>query len=433
MKRWVKWALVLIGAVAAAAYVVWNTQRPLVAELIVVKPLTVSMDFTEEGIVEAAVDRPVYSPIGGTIAELPVEEGQRVVKGTLLARIDTKDLEYQLARLKAQRTSLEGQRDKSFQELGQQVQQQQLVLGEVRRQLEQSRQDYQRTKGLYEAGAASKTDLDAAEGKVKQLENEQSQQESKLQLLQAQVSGASPGGAPGGTGTAATATTATEAYFQGMIEEVDAQIRQVESRIADSRITAPVDGVVRELNVKLGMAVAPQSLLMNLTGTGGYRVGVYVLTEDVLYVKPGMKVTLIQKRKDGDYRFSGTVTAVAPSAVEKVSTLGLTEHRVKVTVQPGENAPDLRPGYALDVQFRVLEQANKLAVPKTCLFFFGDGDAVWVVRDGRARIQKVRKGMETDQLVVIAQGLNAGDLVIKNPQLEGLKEGKRVAVGPPTQ
>jgi putative ABC transport system permease protein len=157
-----------------------------------------------------------------------------------------------------------------------------------------------------------------------------------------------------------------------------------------------------------------------------YEINTYLLAEDVLHVREGMKVTLIQKRKDGDYRFYGIVKSIAPSAVEKVSALGLIERRVKVTVQPGGNMPELRPGYSVDVEFRVLEQKDKLAVPKTCLFPYEGGDALWVVRDGRARVQKVTKGMETQELVVIEQGLKPGDKVIKNPRLEGLKEGKKV-------
>ncbi|MBC7326389.1 MAG: efflux RND transporter periplasmic adaptor subunit, partial [Moorella sp. (in: Bacteria)] len=110
-----------------------------------------------------------------------------------------------------------------------------------------------------------------------------------------------------------------------------------------------------------------------------------------------------------------------------VSALGLVERRVKVTIQPEGNLPELRPGYTLDVEFSVLEQHDKLAVPKTCLFPYEDGEALWVVRDGRAQIQKIEKGMETDELIVIEQGLQPGDIVIKNPHLEGLEVGKRVS------
>ncbi|WP_201721806.1 efflux RND transporter periplasmic adaptor subunit [Desulfotomaculum copahuensis] len=384
-----------------------------------VKPQTVAHGFKEEGIVEAALDRSVYSMVSGEIISLPVKEGRHVSAGDLLARLDSRDLEYQLAQLTAQRNSLAGQELKSNRETGQQVDQQQLAVEEAKRQLAKSENDYHRVKFLYDSGAVAGTELEAAENTVKQWQNNLARQESKLGYLQEEA---------GSGGAVAGGSTADRQYYQGMIDAVEAQIKQVEEQIANCRITAPVDGVVLELDARQGMVVSPQVPLMKLAGTGGCEINAYVLTEDVLPVKEGMPVTITQKRKDGDYRFQGIVQAIAPAAVEKVSALGLVERRVKVTIQPKGKPPELRPGYALDVQFTVLKQQNRLAVPKTCVFPYAGGDALWVVRDGRAVIQKVKKGMETDELLVIEQGLRNGDKVVKNPQLEGLKEGKRIIV-----
>jgi len=423
MKRSVKLAAVIIIIAAVTAFAILNARKPLQTELIEVKPGTVAQVFKEEGIVETVQDRPVYSLVSGEIISLPVKEGQRVAAGDLLAQVNTKDLEYQLAQLKAQRQSLEGQEKKSFQEIEQQLQQQQLTIEEAKRQLEQSKAEYNRVKTLYDANAVAKTELEAAINKVEQRQNELAQQESRLALLQKQT------GTGGNAGTALPAETggsATKQYYQGLIAAVEAQIQQLQYQVANSRITVPIDGIVQELQVKQGMVVSLPTPLLRLAATSGYEINAYILVEEVLPVKAGMKVTLIQKRKDGDYKFPGTVQAIAPAAVEKVSALGLVERRIKVTIKPEGTSPELRPGYALDVEFKTLKQSDKLAVPKTCLFPYGGGDALWVVRDGRAQIQQVQKGMETDELFVIKQGLKAGDQVIKNPRLEGLEAGKRV-------
>lgn len=67
-----------------------------------------------------------------------------------------------------------------------------------------------------------------------------------------------------------------------------------------------------------------------------------------------------------------------------------------------------------------------MIVPRTALFPYNSGDAVWVVRDGRARVQPVKTGFNNNRDVVIIEGLNEGDMVILNPQLEGLREGKKI-------
>ncbi|MDK2927265.1 MAG: HlyD family secretion protein [Bacillota bacterium] len=429
MKKSVKWGALVVLGVLAAVSVASAAVQPLTAELIEVKPQTVAQVFKEEGIVEAAGDRLVYSPVGGEITRLAVQEGQKVAQGDLLVELSTKELEYQLAQLQAQLRSLAGQMEKSIQEIQQQVEEQQLALAETQRQLAKSREDYRRTKYLYEAGAATQVELLAAERAVEQLQNAAAQQESRLELLREQAGHRGQAAGQAAPALGSTGAGAARQYFQGQLEAVEAQISQLEYQIARSRITAPITGVVEELTAEEGMVIAPQVPLLKLAGDQGYEVNAYLLTEDVLPVKVGLKVTLIQKRRDGDYRFPGTVKAIAPAAVEKVSALGLSERRVKVTIRPEGKVPQLRPGYALDVEFSVLEQENKLAVPKTALFPYEGGDAVWVVRAGRARIQPVKKGLETTELVVIEAGLAAGDEVIKNPGLEGLKAGRRVRAG----
>ncbi|MBE3582152.1 MAG: efflux RND transporter periplasmic adaptor subunit [Thermoanaerobacteraceae bacterium] len=270
---------------------------------------------------------------------------------------------------------------------------------------------------MYEAGAAALTEVEAAEKALERLKNELARQEARLAFLEEQAGSLEAAFPPG---------TATGRYFRGLIEAVDAQISHLEYQREKSRIVAPIDGVVQEINVREGTVVSPQMPLMKLVVPGDYEINVYLLAEDVLAVKAGMKVTLIQERRDGDHVFQGIVKSIAPAAVERVSPLGLVERRVKVSIRPEGEAPELRPGYSLDVEFTLREQEGKLAVPKTCLFPYEGGDALWVVRKGRAHIQKVKKGMETDDLVVIEDGLEPGDIVIKNPQLEGLEPGKRV-------
>ncbi|HBT47588.1 MAG TPA: efflux RND transporter periplasmic adaptor subunit [Peptococcaceae bacterium] len=417
MKKSVKAAGIIGFVVLVVAYGLFAATRPLEAELIKVQPQRVVQKIKEEGIVEAASERTVYSPVGGQILTLAVREGHRVSRGQLLAQINTRELEFELAQLRAQRKSLAGQEEKSLQELREQIREQRLAVEEAKLELVKAEADYKRLKSLYEAGAAALTEVEAAEKTLETLKNELARREERLKFLEEQAGGLEAGFPEG---------TATGRYFRGLMEALDAQISYLEYRKQQSRIIAAVDGVVQEINVREGTFVSPQEPLMKLVVPGDYEINAYLPAEDVPAVKAGMKVTLIQKRRDGDLVFQGSVKSVAPSAVERVSPLGLVERRVKVTIRPEGEVPELRPGYSLDVEFILREQEGKLAVPKTCLFPYEGGDALWVVRDGRAHIQRVEKGMETDELVVIEEGLVPGDLVLKNPRLEGLEPGKRV-------
>lgn len=412
MEAHLKWIIGAILALGIGGYFVYNSTKPLEAELLEVKAQTISQSFKEEGLVTAAVERPVYSVINGKIINIPVKEGQKVKKGDLLVEIESEALESQLSQLKAQLESINGQEKQAKRTpFTAQVKQQQLMMDETKRQIELEEQNYNRIKTLYDSGAVSKKELDDTNNRVEQLENNLLQQEQALKLIEEQ----------------SKPLAGTDQYYKGLKESVNEQIDHIEYLIRNKIIVAPISGIVNDLPVREGAVIASQTPLLTLASNDELQVEVFLLTEDVISVEEGMPVTLIQKRKNGDLEFPGVVTAIAPAAEEKISALGLTEQKVKVTVEPDENkAPDLRPGYALDVKFTTLEQKNKIAVPKVVLFPYEDGDALWLVKDGKVTVQKVEKGMETDELVVIEKGLQAGDVVVKNPQLEGLAEGKSV-------
>lgn len=412
MEAHMKWIIGAILALGIGGYFVYNSTKPLETELLEVKAQTISQSFKEEGLVTAAVERPVYSVINGKIINIPVKEGQKVKKGDLIVEIESEALESQLSQLKAQLESINGQEKQAKRTpFTAQVKQQQLMMDETKRQIELEEQNYNRIKTLYDSGAVSKKELDDTNNRVEQLENNLLQQEQALKLIEEQ----------------SKPLAGTDQYYKGLKESVNEQIDHIEYLIRNKIIVAPISGIVNDLPVREGAVIASQTPLLTLTSNDELQVEVFLLTEDVISVEEGMPVTLIQKRKNGDLEFPGVVTAIAPAAEEKISALGLTEQKVKVTVEPDENkAPDLRPGYALDVKFTTLEQKNKIAVPKVVLFPYEDGDALWLVKDGKVTVQKVEKGMETDELVVIEKGLQAGDVVVKNPQLEGLAEGKAV-------
>lgn len=412
MEAHIKWIIGAILALGIGGYFVYNSTKPLEAELLEVKAQTISQSFKEEGLVTSAVERPVYSVINGKIINITVKEGQKVEKGDLLVEIEAKDLQSQLSQLKAQLESINGQEQQTKRTpYNAQVKQQQLMIDETKRQIELEKQNYNRLKTLFDSGAVSKKDLDDANNRVKQLENNLLQQEQALKLLEEQ----------------SKPVAGTDQYFNGLKESVNEQIDHLQYLIENKRIVAPISGIVNELPVQEGAMVTSQTPLLTLTANDELQVEVFLLTEDVISVEEDMPVTLIQKRKNGDLEFQGVVAAIAPAAEEKVSALGLSEQKVKVTVVPEtKGAPELRPGYALDVKFTTLVQENKIALPKVVLFPYEEGDALWLVKDGKAKVQKVEKGIETDELVVIEKGLQVGDIVVKNPQLEGLAEGKAV-------
>jgi len=383
VKRKWKIGLGALLVVFIFGYVLFNVNKGLEARLLEVKPRSIAKTFEEKGEVVSSVQRPVYPACGGKIISLPVAEGQVVKKGDLLVEIDSEELRLQLETLKAELAE---------------SQLIQLSVEQAQRELEAATKRLERVARLYQEGAVTESEYEEVKRAVEAAENNL-QQQKKL--------------------------------YTKSSEALEAQINLLKHKIDSCRVTAPISGTVSNLTVKEGQVVSPASPMMTVFQRDSYEVEVYVLAGDAGQIEKGMKVKLVWEESGGDVEFEGAVEAVAPSAVETVSALGLEEKRVKVTVKPAvPDGLELRPGYELDVVFTTEKQENKLVVPKTALFPYEGGEALWVVRGGKAKVQPVETGFENERDVVIEDGIKAGDLIILNPQLEGLKEGKKITAAP---
>lgn len=467
MKKSLKWIFLISGVVLIILLSIFSILKPLTAEVLQVQPKTVEISFREEGTVTAQKEETIYPAVQGLVEEVYVKEGDRVKEGDMLLKIDTKDLIYQLTQLEEQKISLQGQEKKTYDEMNQQlvslkaqlqslegqkmeansapyksqISQQQIRIDEAKRQLKLAEDEYQRMNILFESGAVSQKEKDSAEQALNQAKNNLKIQEEVLTLLKEQTEGSDiyyEGQKKALSSQIAllesqlnqgSEQSGTIQYYKGLIDSLDAQIEQLKYQIERSEIKAPFDGIVKDLKAEKGIPASPQALLVSIFQPDIYEIETFVLTEDVIGLKEGMAVELIQERKDQDVVFEGIVDKIAPSAEDRISSLGLTEQRVKVTIKLNNKEEiELRPGYVLDVKFVTYKEEDRLAVPKSVLFPYEDGEALWVVRNGKAIIQPIVKGLENDQEVVVLEGLEEGDQVIKNPQLEGLKEGKRLKI-----
>ena len=362
MKR--KWKIILgsIFLVAIILFFALSNNQELATKLLEVQPGSIAKTFTEEGLIKSAEEFPLYTTYGGTIDKLRIQEGEKVQQGELLLTFANTELHFQLQQLQGELKSLQSQQE-----------------------LELAKLELDKLKQLAEIGAISQKEYEDA------------------------------------------LNTAKSNYYPGQIQALQAQIDATQHKLSQSAVYAPVTGVISQFPLKEGMVITPGSQLFTIYQSDEYLVEVYILTEDAARIQPGLEIRLIQDNKDEDINFKGVVTKIAPAAEEKMSALGLMEQRIKLEIRP--ELPEnlfVKPGYALDVEFTIDKQENKLIVPKTTLFPYQDGEALWVVRNNTAQIQPVETGFENEQDIVIEKGLKAGDQVVLDPLLEGLKEGASV-------
>lgn len=190
----------------------------------------------------------VSTKVPGQIEELAVKEGDRVQAGQVIARIDSQALQIQveqaqanLAAAQAKLASLQaGNRP-------QQVAQAEASVAQAEASLENARRDYERTAKLYEDGALSAQQRDAAL--------------TALKVAQAQYEAARQGLSLAAEGAAAQDVD----FARAQVAQAAAALKNARLQVDNSVITAPVAGIVAKLPVDRGEMVSVGQTIYSIT------------------------------------------------------------------------------------------------------------------------------------------------------------------------
>ncbi len=277
--------------------------------------------------------------IPGRIMELSVDEGYRVKKGDVLARLDNEELNglvrQQRAALDEARTRLAelkaGSRPQEVEQARSGVAFQEADLAKIRK-------DFKRAEVLYRNGAISAASFDAAK--------------SAYETRQAQLRTASEQLSLVREGPRKEVVTAAE----HRVEQARAALRVAEAKLADSAIFAPMDSVVLRKNVELGETVAQGTPVMTLGDLARPWIKVYVREEKLGLVKLGQKARVTTDTYRGK-AYDGTVTYISSEAEFTPKTVQTQEERVKlvfaIKVSVKNEKDELKPSMPADVRIIV--------------------------------------------------------------------------------
>lgn len=196
------------------------------------------------------------------------------------------------------------------------------------------------------------------------------------------------------------------------------------------RLLSPIGGRVLRVFVESEQIVTAGMPLLEIGDPTDLEVKIDVLSRDGVSVRPGARIRLHQW--GGNEPLEAIVRWVEPAAFTKVSALGVEEQRVLVIgdlVSAPEQRPHLGDGFRVEAEILIEETASALVVPSGAVFRTADGNAVFVVKDGRAHLRAVDLGRRNGVEARILSGLDAGEMVIVYPPGR-LREGVRVKAEP---
>lgn len=403
-------ALVILVAIGAAVtrFLTRDSGVAVTSAAVERVPLLQS-SVTASGEIVAARYAEIGSNVMGRLVELSIKEGDRVTAGQTLARIDPVQAEAGADSANAALSALAS----DAQAAAAQVRSAQAGLEEARSRSAEAQTALTRAQQLRESGLLPAAEFD----RVKAAADGARAQEAS---------------AAAAVDKARQAASATEQRVaQGRAERSRAR-----DQLSKTAITAPIDGTVSRLDVKLGEMVVvgvqnqPGTILMVISDLSTINAEVKVAEADVMRLQTGMTAAVTLEAIAGQ-RFPGRVVEIGASALPQIGTQAAArEFRVKVQL---DQAPaSLRPGLTCDADIAAAERRNALTVPLQAVVQRNGVDGVFQIADGVARFVPVNTGI-IGGLVVEIEGLAERSVIVSGPiqALRTLQDGVSVTPSNP--
>lgn len=200
------------------------------------------------------------------------------------------------------------------------------------------------------------------------------------------------------------ASTAWAGSAKAQVNEAREAVRAAESILAETRITAPYDGVVIRRDREPGDMVMPGQAVLSLQQSGGLELETHIPVQCAGFLHTGDSVTV--KPAHSEISLIARLAEIQPAADPLTHTV-----RIKALLP---DTPGLRPGTPASLEHHCGTE-SRLRIPQAAITQSGQITSVYrVATDGQARLRHVRTGQRLDGDIEILSGLEAGDRVVLN-------------------
>jgi HlyD family secretion protein len=340
--------------------------------------------------------------ITGTVTSVPVAEGERVMRGTLLLGLDAQELQAALRQaLWAEQQAVA--RMRQLRELQEPVLRQSMLQAQANHT--NAQRHLERTQILFEKGFVGGAARDES-GRAERVAAHQ------LNITRQQWASVSEDGSEIAAANAAIALA-------------KAAVEVARARLTYTQVQAPVSGTLIARHVEPGDVVQPGKALMALSPEGVTQLVVQIDEKNLKWVRVGQKA-LASTDAYASENFEAMVSYMNPGVDAQRGSV-----EVKLDVP---HPPDyLRQDMTVSVDIEVATREKALLVPNTSVHDL-ETSQPWVLRvtQGQAHRQAVKIGWVGQGWSEVLGGLNEGDHVVPL-QATSIKAGSRLKAIIPVQ
>ena len=290
----------------------------------------------------------VSAEVGGRLVDLAVGEGDRVARGDVIAHLDTRDVELQIGRARAERAAADAQlrllqsgaRPQDIRQAQAQVDVASAEAAAARAELQAAETDLRRFEALLQANAGSQKQRDDARARVDVARERERGARDRIRAAEEAVSRLQAG-----------ALREELEAARARLAAVDAQLAILEKTRADAAVVAPVDGIVTQTLADAGEMVAPRMPLLVVTDLDHAWANLFVPEPFMPHVSLGQAAVVLTDAGD---TVPGKVSYVSPQAeftprnVQTADERSKLVYRIKVAVD--NSAGVLKQGMPVDAE-----------------------------------------------------------------------------------
>ena len=458
MKTWKK-VLIGVGALSVIGIVTAVSIKQANKDVVTVQTGKVTKaDLTSLVTASGEIKPKTYANVGGEgfgkVLDLRVKEGDRVKKGDFLLRLEnvqaTADVDAQTASTGASEAAIKSA-EANFRST-------QAEINQRKADLDRAKADWERAKQLYENELISKQEFDSKKASFEGATASLEATNARLQQNRAEMDRA-----------------------RSTNEQTRAVLNRTRDVLRKTTYTAPIDGVVTYIavrvgeNVVMGIQNSPGSYLMTIADMSTVTAEVKVDETDIVNVRPGQDADVTIDAVPGKI-FKAKVTEVGTQAVLRTSGLATSQtttgtqeakdFKVVVTlIDPPDNIR-VRPGLSTTAKIKTAERKEVLSIPMQALAVRTRKDledaqkeaskkgvtsvtlaaakpsekgadpkkeeiqGVFVIQNGKAVFKPVQTGITGVTEIEITEGLKDGEEIVTGSYkaLRTLKHGAPIKV-----
>ncbi len=380
-KKYLIWFVVLVvGGIALKITLL----APSKVKVVIVEKRDLTAQVYGNGTVEAKVVVGISSKITGRIVELYADQSDRVKQGQLLAKLENDDFHHQ-----------EQQSEAGLNRSAASLNVEQANLQKAKSNLALAEKNAQRFKTLAEKNLVSKLEAE--------------QYDTACQVTREEV---------------ARSQAAVEVVRMEQ-QAGRASVGFAKSKVADTLIYAPQDGVIITRDLEKGATVSPGMSIFTLADPRTIWVKANVDESQLKGVAVGRKA-IITLRSSPNEQLPGQVVRMGHQS-DRVT------EELEVDVAFGEPQKNFRLGEQSDVYIVAGMKKDALSLPSATIVTKDKKRGVWVVQNGKLALKEVTVGIiDRRNFTEIATGLDGGERVAMAPPPEMAKfqEGMKVQVTP---